>query len=328
MDSKGFLNNHLFKFLPKQIQIIGMQCPLFLWKWFITTLSYFSYILTTIVTIITFAKFFNTNIHYEEIEILGIKLGFEQLFSITATVALISALINHWPKIKASTKVKDIDVIIKCCDIFEQHGLKVIHTTDTFDMKRIKKDSVIGKFVELCSNVNFELEKAIKQNLRRVDFDKRDESLPGKKDRYKLGTICPIRVEEIDKLLKSKNFGVYCLVAFTHMKEGTVEIDIKKEYRSFLINMWKNLAISGVVEDDTVNVCVMGNKFIKEFPPSYTITQKIGIMVETFFEAARDGACCHKLTICIDNSDAANIDFSNFKNILKYVSERAELSAN
>ena len=71
----------------------------------------------------------------------------------------------------------------------------------------------------------------------------------------------------------------------------------------------------------------MGNRFV-QFPASYTIVQKIGIMVETLCEASRQGLCCHTLRICIDKNDAARIDFENLHTIVKYVAERSYLIPN
>lgn len=50
-------------------------------------------------------------------------------------VLFLISIAIHWPRTRAAYKDKktDIWVILECCDILQQKGLKVIHTVDTFD---------------------------------------------------------------------------------------------------------------------------------------------------------------------------------------------------
>ena len=189
-------------------------------------------------------------------------------------------------------------------------------------MDKIKPESVVDKFVKLCNNEGFDLKNHIKMNLPTQDFVETDNTLSGEKDRYKLGSVCPINFYSNNN--ENEITDSFCLVAYSHIKPGTVELD-PVEYRPLLLNMWKNLSSPRVKEEsDTINVSVMGNRFVP-FSHNYTITQRIGMMVETFFEASKSRKCCTILRICINEDDAFKIDFPNLNTILNYVYDRSDL---
>lgn len=310
------MNNNikrLFTLFCSQIRIIQLQGRVFVKKLIIRFSQIYSYILSLIVTIITFASYFHIELIPEQ---PGVFFNFATIMIVTASIAFIISLIALWPKTKSIFHIKDMDVIVECCDILEQEGLKIIHTTDTFDMDKIKSKSLVDQFVKLCNKVGFDLKSNIKKNLPSKDFMKTDITLPGEKNRYKLGSICPINFDVNNN--KKKRTDSFCLVAFSHIKPGTVELH-PTEYRPLLLDMWKNLSNPSIKDEtETVNITVMGKRFVT-FPDSYTITQRIGMMVETFFEASKNGKCCDTLRICINEKDASNIDFSNLKTIFNYV---------
>lgn len=321
-----FMNfKQFFKKLPMQLIIIKNQGLHFWLEYLKASCRYFSFILTVIVAIITIFKFFNENVHYDRVVILGFSFDFRVIIVSAIVSSLVYAFIKKLPSVKSQTKVGDINVILECCDLLNQEGLKVIHTTDTFDTVRLDKKSLMGQFVDNCTEVGFNLYSAIKQKLNKnsPDFLETDTSLPGETNRYKLGTICPIYIEEMNSVHKIDRFGTYCLVAFTHMAPDTAKLE-PSEYRGFFLNMWYNLTKAGIVENDIVNVTVMGNKLI-HFSDKYTLRQRIGILLETFFESCHNKICCHTLRICITEKEMSNIDFSEFNTIIKHLSGRSQL---
>lgn len=309
-----------FTLLRLQIRIIQLQGAVFVKNVCYRFWKIYSYILSLIVTVLTIASFFYIKLAPEQPSSFRIFLI---VMIVTAIIAFISSLVTLWPRTKSTYQInKNINVIVECCNILEQEGLKVIHTTDTFDMDKIKPKSLVDQFVKMCNIEGFDLKNHIKMNLPIKDFIESDSTLPGEKNRFKLGSVCPIKyhTNENGKEITDS----FCLVAFSHIKPGTVRLD-PEEYRPLLLNMWQNLSDSSVKDEtETVNVTVMGNRFVT-FPDSYTITQRIGMMVETFFEASKKGKCCTTLRICVNEKDASKIDFLNLQTILNYVYERSAL---
>ena len=230
-------NKHLKKILI-QLEIIKLQFWKFLFKLLRKAFGYFSYVLTIIVSIITIAKFFDASVQYEQVNVLGLHFDFNVLLVIIAAGSVIAAIIVLWPKLCSETKINnELTVIVECCNLLSQEGVKVIHTTDTFDMNRIKKKSLVDQFVQLCKDKEFDLANAIKAHIPSDDFLSIDDDLPGEKKRYKLGAVCPIAIPSgIEGEEES-----YCLVAFSHILPGTVCLPLA-EYRPMLINMWHNLS--------------------------------------------------------------------------------------
>ena len=318
-------NNHsqLIKRLLTQFKIIRIKKWKFVWAILLSTIEITGYILTIIATVLTIAQVMGYKIDYNIIERNnGTPIPFIGFVLLSVIfIAFVSAVIKNWPSTVSSIYHKGINIIVECCNLFEQNGLKVIHTTDTFDMDRIKPKSVVGQFVSLCSQIGYDLKGEIKKNLPKEAFIKTDENLPGLKERYLLGTVCKLKPQKIDTTLL--DISDFCLVAFSHIVPGSVKIE-EDEYKDALSRMWKNLSDPGVKEDDIINVTVIGNKFLP-IPDDYSITLKISLMLETFFEASRKQRCCNTLRICIHADDMAKIDFSKFDSVLQYLSERSVL---
>ena len=179
------------------------------------------------------------------------------LYLIAVLVLLaVCAVIYYWPRTMAVYKDKhsDIRVIIECCDILEQRGMKVIHVVDTFDSELnriITPRSLHGAFIRLCQVEKVDLDAIIEDHLAKLVPVDSDESLPGRKNRYELGSICPITIGDKH----------YCWAAFTHLQpNGTIKIS-KDEYIQCLKNLWRNLA-APTIREEVVNVAVMGNRFV------------------------------------------------------------------
>lgn len=228
---------------------------------------------------------------------------------------LVGAIIYRWPRTMAVYKDRttDIRVIIECCDLLEQEGMKVIHTMDTFDseLERIVTPrSLHGAFIRRCQERNVALDDLIERGLKRLKPVSVDETLPGRTARYELGTICPLPIEG----------DHYCWAAFTHMQaNGTITIS-KDEYIACLKRMWLNLS-EPLLREETVNVAVMGNRFV-DLPAEFSTEQKIDLMIQTFFAAAREKACCRTLRICVHSNNVPDIDFETYPTIIAHLAQR------
>ena len=234
---------------------------------------------------------------------------------IAIIILLLIGLVMNWPNTKAAYKdpKTDLKVIVECCDLFEQDGLRIIHCVDTFDTALgtiISPRSVHGLFLKKCKQAGVDADAEIDNALRHTRPTSRDEALPGRKDRYALGTICPIDIGD----------NTYGLVSFSHLnKEGSIEIT-RKEYVNFLMNMWKNLA-APTLRQDIINVAVMGNRFV-DLPSDFSTEQKIDMMIQTFFAVARKKACCRTLRICVHESNMVEVDFPRYDVIIEHLAKR------
>ncbi|MBQ3717200.1 MAG: hypothetical protein II901_02290 [Paludibacteraceae bacterium] len=225
------------------------------------------------------------------------------------------AVLYNWPLTRAEYKDKntDIRVIIECCDILAQHGLKVIHVVDTFDAELgriITPRSLHGAFLRMCQQEHFDVDAAIDGALEGVKPAATIKSLPGRKVRYALGTLCPVNLNEEH----------FCMAAFTHLQtNGSIAIT-KDEYIACLKQLWHNLA-NPRIREEVVNVAVMGNRFV-DLPAEFSTEQKIDLMIQTFFAAAREKACCRTLRICIHPDNVTDIDFGNYPVIIEHLAKR------
>ena len=181
------------------------------------------------------------------------------------------AVLRNWPRTRAVYKDKktDIWVIIECCDLLQQKGLKVVHTVDTFDTdlaRIISPRSLHGAFLKLCEQAGVHADEQIDATLEHLVPRTVDEKLPGRKRQYGLGTVCRVNV----------GAEPYACVAFTRLQpNGTIEIT-QEEYIRCLKQMWRNLS-NPINRNDIVNVAVMGNKFV-DLPAEFSTEQKIDLV--------------------------------------------------
>ncbi len=237
------------------------------------------------------------------------------LFILLILLLMGLALLVNWPHTRAAYKDKqtDIQVVVECCDILQQEGMKVIHTVDTFDMELdriISPRSLHGAFLQLCNRNHVDVDGQIDAALERKKPVGVNEELPGRKQQYPLGTICRVNVGD----------EPFCCVAFTRLQpDGAIQISVD-EYIDCLKNMWRNLA-DPRNRSDVVNVAVMGNKFT-DLPSEFSTEQKIDFMIQTFFAVARERACCRTLRICVHPDNAPDIDFDKYPVIIEHLAKR------
>lgn len=234
---------------------------------------------------------------------------------VAVLILMLIGLIINWPKTKAVYKdaSSDLRVIVECCDLFSQQGMRVIHCVDTFDTALgtvISPRSVHGAFLQKCKENNFDIDKAITEGLRFQKPVATDDTLPANRQRYQLGTVCPVTLGS----------DTYCMVSFTHLQaNGSIAIT-RKEYTEFLLAMWHNLS-TPTLRQDEVNVAVMGNRFV-DLPAEFSTEQKIDLMIQTFFMAAREKACCRTLRICVHESNMSEVDFPHYATIIDHLAKR------
>lgn len=239
-------------------------------------------------------------------------------FLILAIVVVIAA-IKNWPRMHATYRDlrTDTKIIIECADLLKEDGLKVIHVVDTFDTKLgsiITPRSLHGAFLKLCAQLKFPIDEQIDQALKPLKKAKTDPQLPGRKQRYPIGTACPIQVGK----------EPYVLVSFAHLQhDGSIQIT-RQEYIDFLMKMWESLSRPNVREE-VINVAVMGNQFI-DLPSEFTTEQKIDIMIQTFFVFARRHTTCKTLRICVHEKNAPEVDFYHYPTIIEHLAKRPELN--
>ena len=230
-------------------------------------------------------------------------------------ILVIVATIANWPTTRAVYKDTNSDtkVLVECCDLFQQQGMRVIHSVDTFDTALgtiISPNSVHGNFLKTCQENSFDIDQAIDNSLKDIAPASEDENLPGRKLRYPLGTVCPVWIDSQQ----------YVLVSFTHLNQGGNINITRKEYTDFLINMWRNLS-TPIIRQDTINVAVMGNKFV-DLPAEFSTEQKIDLMLQTFFMVQKEKSCCRTLRICVHESNMTEVDFSNYHTIIDHLAKR------
>ena len=239
------------------------------------------------------------------------------LLCLLLLIAII-VLIIKWPRAKAVYKddTSDLKVIVECCDLMHQTGLKVIHSVDTFDTALgsiISPRSLHGAFLQKAKQHGEDIDALIDEQLQLHAPASTDNDLPGRKDRYPLGTVCPIEMGGTQ----------YALVSFTHLQaDGSIAVK-QREYTEFLKRMWTNLA-NPKIRQDEIDVAVMGNRFV-DLPAEFSTEQKIDLMLQTFFMVAREKTCCHTLRVCVHTTNVTEVDFQNYATIIKHLAKRPML---
>ena len=200
-------------------------------------------------------------------------------------------------------------IILEVCNIFEQKGLKVIHCHHTFDTddKVVLESSVMGQFIKLCKHKQFDLEGKIS---KWIDDNKcksvEDELLPCRKTIFNIGELCPINVEG----------EMFVLAAFNDLRllieTGAMDFD---SYICFLDNLWKSLGKLSM-EKSVVNIPAFGNKIVNVATNSFTINQKIGLIINSYFKGMKSRRQFDVLRICIHESDALKLDLEKWEKVL------------
>jgi len=224
-------------------------------------------------------------------------------------------------KIEYSIPNTHCKVILEVCNLFEQEGLKVIHCHHTFDTddEVMLGSSVMGQFIKYCKDKQFDLDGEISKWIDKYKCKSAvDESLPCRKNYFNLGELCPIKVDDEQ----------FVLAAFDDLKlfleTGAMEFD---SYLSFLDNLWKSFGRLLVLDRSVVNVPAFGNKIVNVANNSFTIDQKIGLIILSYFKGMKESRLFKALRICIYEPDAVNLDLEKWESaILPYLFQFSQLS--
>lgn len=275
------------------------------------------------VFLATFSALFaiTPNNSAEYIKLIHISEWFIQIWPLIIFILLIITIstIKNWPRMYASyyDLRTDTHVIIERANLLEQEGLKVIHSVDTFDTNLgtiITPKSLHGAFLQRCNDLKFPIEEQLDIALKLLKEGETDPLLPGRKQRYPIGTACSLLVGK----------EPFVLVSFSHLQiDGSIHIT-RQEYTEFLMKMWESIS-KPKIREEIVNVAVIGNQFI-DLPSDFTTEQKIDIMVQTFFVFARQHTTCKTLRICVHEKNAAEVDFYHYSTIIEHLAKRPELN--
>lgn len=292
----------------KYIKKIG-ACP-FVCNGFRTAWHYFASILTFAISIIGLTD--------SKEKLLQTDRGTLIVWCIEVFVAIaIVTFIWKWPK-KLATKYTDRNgttVVIECCDLLKQQGMKIIHTNSAFDTDRnvVFKESLHGQFLAYCHNQGIDIANMVKNSIEQKSLKKDENGC------YPLGTILDF-VPDVDKLEAGDQLNDYRFVAFADYINGQNLAVDPKTYRVLLADMWQNLSLS-LHRRSVVNVAVMGNKFVS-FPSDYTIEHKVDVILQEFFAASKKGKICDTLRICIHPLNADDFGFHYYNKIIQHIATR------
>jgi hypothetical protein len=223
-------------------------------------------------------------------------------------IALISAYIHRRRlKIQKTFSNTDLTVIVEFCDLFEQQGAIIIPVSDTFDNDTtnglVNPRTLHGQFLQKFYSSNIPtLNNEIQATLRRkgVQPIQTDQNLKGNKDRFEIGTTCPI---------KTHNKYFY-LSSLTYMRD-TGNVDMRAEYiYDFLSSVWNFIPTHGEYHE-VVNIPVIGTG-LNRLPANYTNQFIVQEIVNSFFATSKVQTFCKTLRICLH---LKNYKYYNFENI-------------
>ena len=200
-------------------------------------------------------------------------------------------------------------IVLEVCNLFEQEGAKVVHCHHTFDTDAevMLETSVMGQFITLCKEKGFDLDAEID---RWIERHKENglviDSLPCRKRIFNLGSTCQLKVDgELYMLSAFEDLSVF-------LETGAMEMNA---YLNFLDNLWDSLVKSGI-EKTTLNIPAFGNKIVNISNNGFTIDQKIGLIVQSYFKALKSHRLFETLRICIHESDAKKMDLDKWEKVL------------
>nr|WP_319515786.1 macro domain-containing protein [uncultured Cohaesibacter sp.] len=205
--------------------------------------------------------------------------------------------------------VEGSDVNIKVGDIFEQEGLKAIAFNEYFDTEvdniLIAENSLNGIFIKNHLRVSVE---ELDSHIEKHPFDcdeKLEENIDrkrGKKQKYKIGTICL--------------FDEYLLTALSKFDDKNRAYLTMPEYLEFLINFWDS--VNKIYAQKSVSTTIFGSGITRiKGHKNISDEDLLKIMLWTFRISEMRFKYPAKLSIIIHNSkiDQINLlDIQSAKN--------------
>jgi hypothetical protein len=215
-----------------------------------------------------------------------------------------------------SVNGSDLEIEFKFCDIYKQKGATVLPLMDTFDTSLdnnlVDSNSLHGQLItKYYSGKVTNLDTEITTSLQRVGYTptSTSQSLPGKKDKYDIGTTA----------IAQPNSKYFYLTVLTTMTDSG-NVTIQPEYIvDFLANLWQFIPQHGRTHK-IVNIPIIG-KGINRLPAEYTHQRIAQEIANSFITTSGQGTFCQKLRICIYPYDAKYIDTKKLTEYIKHLIE-------
>ena len=203
--------------------------------------------------------------------------------------------------------VEGSDVTVKVGDIFEQPGLKVIAFNEYFDTqvdnKVISEVSLNGIFINNhCEKTPSELDQYIENYEFGTDevLEKNDDRRLGKKQKYRIGTICTHKD--------------YLLTALSKFDENNKACLTMPEYLEFLINFWDS--VNNVYALQSVSTPIFGSGITRiKGHKNIADEDLLKIMLWTFRISEMRFKHPAKLTIVIHEGKIDQINLLDIKSV-------------
>ncbi len=231
-------------------------------------------------------------------------------------IILLTSLFIHRRRIKIERKFTntDLTIVVEFCDLFKQEGATIINVMDTFDTDTtntlVNPRTVHGQFISkyYTNNVN-SLDNEINLALTNLSIQpiQNDPNLKGKKNRYNIGTTCPITTHN----------KYFYLSALTYMRDSG-NVDIQPQYiYDFLSSLWNFIPLYGVYHE-IVNIPVIATG-LNRLPASYTHQFILREIANSWFLSSKQQTFCKTLKICLNLKDYKYYDFDEIDLLFKHI---------
>jgi len=225
--------------------------------------------------------------------------------------AVIFVIFTRRPVSRVTYKVpkKDYEFEVKIGDLFKESGEIIISSNTTFDTDMsnglIATSSLQGQVATKFFNAQtVEIDRQIEVSIANEDFII-NESRPGKKKQYPLGTVARISAH-------GKNFY---FVAMSHMNsDGTAYSDVRMMDEA-LESLWTNMARKAELGD--IVMPLMGSGRGRVPLPRKKVIERIA---QSFADASQDKTFSNKLTIMVRPEDASKFSLNLFQ-VRDYLSQ-------
>lgn len=212
-----------------------------------------------------------------------------------------------------------IRIIIESCDLLKQRGVKIIHSSSTFDTdsKIVNPNSLFGVFLnkhqEYLHDIDLQIDSFCDHIGNHGSFD---SGLPYRKRRFKRGTVCPIHIDLCDVCLAS-----FCDSSILlHADHITIN-----DYLEYWTNLWKSLANISIPKKE-ISVAVPGGNILSVGSGFFSLDQKIAVIVHSFCRSVTSGCPFQTLRICIHQEDSSFLDWAGWQNsILPFLYQMANV---
>lgn len=219
-------------------------------------------------------------------------------------IAFIYTLATRRPVNRVRYKVpkKDLTFEVMVGDIFNVPGEIVISSNSTFDTDMasglISTNSLQGQLaLQVFNGQTAEIDRQIESSLANDPFDI-NESRPGKKKEYPIGTVA--RVDAGGRR--------FYLLAMSHMQSTGNAYSNLRILDEALEGLWKNMRAKGELGDIVVPLLGTGRGRIAI--PRMKIIERIA---QSFSDASQEATFSNKVTIVARPEDASNFSLNLFQ---------------